>query len=161
MATLNFSTRSRLNRVLYTRESPQGTPYAVGLATDNEGREHTVLACSKRFGDLDHLRLLEGEDLDLVMTENGLQVKPLGQQPHRVQERLIAALEAGEGQRASEKPIPHVDQPLPKPKEEEGLAEHAQHKTGLPNLCELATTVANLASELGLATAMWVHLPNE
>ena len=159
--TLTFSTRSRLERVLYTRESPHGTPYAVGLATNSDGQEHTVLACSKRI-DLDHLRLLEGQDLALQMTESGPQVKPLSQQPKEVQEHLIAALEAGEGQRASEVKIPHLQKPAPDlTRREEPAATHGQHGTHLPKLSELATTVAHLAHELGLATAMWVHLPPE
>jgi hypothetical protein len=158
---LKFSTRSRLERVLYTRESPHGTPYAVGLATDTEGKEHTILACSRRFGDLDHLRLLEGLDIDLEMTSSGPQVKPLSQQPAQVQEHLIEALEAGKGQMASDVRIPHVAKPLQQPEDREESALQGQHGTHLPKLCELATTVAHLAHELGLATAMWVHLPSE
>lgn len=158
--TLTFSTRSRLERVLYTRESPHGTPYAVGLATNSDGQEHTILAFSKRIN-LDHLRLLEGQDLALQMTESGPQVKPLSQQPLEVQEHLVSALEAGEGQRASEVKIPHLQKPAPEAVDRDSCAMHGQHGTHLPKLSELATTVAHLAHELGLATAMWVHLPPE
>jgi hypothetical protein len=100
-------------------------------------------------------------DIDLEMTSSGPQVKPLSQQPAQVQEHLVAALEAGEGQAASEVRIPHVAKPLQQPEERGDTALHAQHGTQLPKLCELATTVANLAHELGLATAMWVHLPTD
>jgi hypothetical protein len=156
--TMTFSTRSRLERVLYTRESPHGTPYAVGLATNSDGQEHTVLACSKRIN-LDHLRLLEGQDLALQMTESGPQVKPLSEQPRQVQEHLFAALEAGEGQRSSELKIPHLPRPAPEAIQRGEDATHGQHGTHLPKISELAVTVAHLAQELGVATAMWVHLP--
>ena len=158
--TMKFSTRSRLERVLYTRSSPHGTPYAVGLATATDGQEHTVLACSKRFGDLDLLRLLEGQDIALQMTESGPQVKPIAEQPPSVQEHLIAALEKGGNQESSPVRIPHLNKPAPNAKEEK-VAMHGQHGTQLPQLTELATTVAQLAHELGLATAMWIHLPSD
>ena len=157
---MNFSTRSRLNRVLYTKLSPHGTPFAVGLATDSYGNDHTVLACANRFGDLDHLKLLEGQDLELTLTESGLQVKPVSQQPRQVQEHLVAALEAGANENGNQLGIPTINGRESRLELDLPMDPiHPVHATQLPKLSELATTVAHLASELGLATAMWVHLP--
>lgn len=157
--TMTFSTLSRLERVLYTRDSPLGDPYAVALATSSDGKEHTVLACSKKIN-LDYLRLLEGMDLALQMTENGPQVKPLSQQPPEVQEHLFAALEAGEGHRASKNMIPHLEKPAPVV-HNDGDADNSQRAKKMPDLNELAINIAKLSHELGLPTAMWIHIPTE
>lgn len=159
MEALNFSTRSRLDTVLYVRESPRGTPFAVGMATDNEGRRHTVLAAGEEI-DPDHFRLLEGQDLALRVTENGVRVRPISEQPPAVQNHLIAMLERGEGQLASATPIPHIKASAPVPSPQGSPeATHGEHGTPLPKLAELASVVAERAAELGLPTAMWVHLP--
>lgn len=161
MDALSFSARSRLDSVLYIRETPRGTPYAVGMATDSEGRRHTVLAAGEEI-DPDHFRLLEGQDLALRVTENGVRVRPIAEQPPAVQDHLIAMLERGEGHMGSAAPIPHIKAEAP----QEGHADppearHGEHGTPLPRLAELAMTVARQAAELGLPTAMWVHLPSE
>jgi len=160
MAHLHFSPRSRLNTVLYTRENSRGNPFAVGLATDNEGREHKVLIAGEDIN-LDFLPLLEGQDLALRLTENGLRARPLKEQPPGLQEHLVDALQSGAGQVARSVRIPHVN--LPAPEAEDPAppppAGHAQHGTALPRLTELATTVAHQAAELGLPTAMWVFFP--
>lgn len=145
MEPLTFSTQSRLDGVLYTRETTRGTPYAVGLATDNEGRRHTILAAGEDI-DPDHFRLLEGQDLALRVTENGVRVRPIAEQPPGVQNHLIAMLEREE---------PPVEDRNDPPE-----ARHGEHGTPLPRLTELAMTVAQQAAELGLPTAMWVHLPS-
>lgn len=161
MESLSFSTRSRLDTVLYTRESPSGTPFAVGLATDTEGRRHTVLAAGEEI-DPDHFRLLEGQDLSLRVTEHGVRVRPIAEQPPAVQDHLIAMLERGEGQLASAAPIPHIEtEPPPEGRDDPPVARHGEHGTPLPRLAELAVTVARQAAELGLPTAMWVHLPTQ
>ena len=155
--TLLFSGRSRLDAVLYTRQRSNGTPFAVGLATDAEGRQHTVLAPGEDL-DLDHFRLLEGQIIALRPTENGLRVRPIPEQPPEAQEHLLAMLERGEGQVASTTPIRHIRS---SPNEEENRLPTTDggHGEILFNLTELATTVAQKSAELGLPTAMWVHLP--
>ncbi|CAK6701166.1 hypothetical protein BBFGKLBO_03035 [Synechococcus sp. CBW1107] len=145
MDALSFATQSPLDSVLYSRESPRGIPYAVGLATDNEGRRHTVLAAGEDI-DPDHFRLLEGQDLSLRVTENGVRVRPIAEQPPRVQNHLNEMLAREE---------PPVERRNAPPR-----ATHGEYGTPLPKLAELATTVAQQAAELGLATAMWVHLPS-
>jgi hypothetical protein len=107
MNALSISTRSRLDRVLYIRDTPRGTPYAVGMATDSEGRRHTVLAAGEEI-DPDHFRLLEGQDLALRVSENGVRVRPIAEQPPDVQNHLIAMLQRGARHMASAAPIPHA-----------------------------------------------------
>ncbi len=160
MDALSFSTRSRIDSVLYVKESPRGVLYAVGMATDSEGRRHTVLAAGEDI-DPDHFRLLEGQDLALRVTENGVRVRPIAEQPPGVQNHLIAMLERGEGHKASAAPIPHIKaEPPVEDRNDPPSARHGEHGTPLPRLAELAMTVAQQAAELGLPTAMWVHLPS-
>ena len=159
MDALSFSARSRLDSVLYVKESPRGVPFAVGMATDSEGKCHTVLAAGEEI-DPDHFRLLEGQDLALRVTENGVRVRPIAEQPPAVQNHLIAMLERGEGQVASARPVPHIKaEPPVEGRNDPPPARHGEHGTPLPKLAELAMTVAQQAAELGLPTAMWVHLP--
>ncbi|MEO1004125.1 MAG: hypothetical protein AAFX65_13575 [Cyanobacteria bacterium J06638_7] len=144
--------------MLYITETPLGTPYAVGMATDSEGRGHTVPAAGEEI-DPDHFRLLEGQNLALRVTENGVRVRPIAQQPPAVQDHLIAMLERGEGQVASDAPIPHTRAEAPVEHHDPPQARLSKHGTLLPTMSELATTVAHQAAALGLTTAMWVHLP--
>ena len=82
-------TRVRYDVTLYTRCSMYGTPYAVSLATDDNGRRHTVLTDGRVF-DLDHVSHLEGLDVKVTPTEKGLQMKPLSHQSDHTVEELMA-----------------------------------------------------------------------
>jgi hypothetical protein len=149
-----FPTRCLLHQVLYQRTSPYGDPYAVALMIDPAGNTHTALACSKLFGDLDKLSELEGQEVNLLHTRSGLKLRPWAEQ----------SIEASDGcdETCCSSPSMEFDG-LPDPlfAEEDPPASSTASSTGsaASALTDLATTVAKLARDLKLPTAMWIHLP--
>ena len=64
---------------LYTKNPDSGNPYSVALV-ENNGNRHPVLIASEEF-DLDKVELLNGLQVSVRPTENGIRLKPLSQQP--------------------------------------------------------------------------------
>jgi hypothetical protein len=147
-------TRCLLHQVLYQRTSPYGDPYAVALMIDPAGNTHTALACSKLFGDLDKLSELEGQEVNLLHTRSGLKLKPWAEQS-------IEASDGCEETCCSSPPreLDGLSDPLFA--EEDPPASSTASSTGsaASALTDLATTVAKLARDLKLPTAMWIHFP--
>jgi hypothetical protein len=150
----HLPTRCLLHQVLYQRTSPYGDPYAVALMIDPAGNTHTALACSKLFGDLDKLSELEGREVNLLQTRTGLKLRPWAEQ----------AIEASDGceETCCSSPPRELDG-LSDPlfAEEDPPASSTASSTGsaASALTDLATTVAKLARDLKLPTAMWIHFP--
>lgn len=150
----HLPTRCLLHQVLYQRTSPYGDPYAVALMIDPAGNTHTALACSKLFGDLDKLSELEGQEVNLLHTRSGLKLRPWAEQ----------SIEASDGCDETCCSSPSMEPgELPDPlfAEEDPLASSTAASTGsaASALTDLATTVAKLARDLKLPTAMWIHFP--
>jgi len=147
-------TRCLLHQVLYQRTSPYGDPYAVALMIDSAGNTHKALACSKLFGDLDKLSELEGQEVNLLHTRSGLKLKPWAEQS-------IEASDGCEETCCSSPPreLDGLSDPLFA--EEDPPASSTASSTGsaASALTDLATTVAKLARDLKLPTAMWIHFP--
>jgi hypothetical protein len=147
-------TRCLLHQVLYQRTSPYGDPYAVALMIDPAGNTHTALACSKLFGDLDKLSELEGQEVNLLHTRSGLKLRPWAEQS-------IEASDGCEETCCSSPPreLDGLSDPLFA--EEDPPASSTASSTGsaASALTDLATTVAKLARDLKLPTAMWIHFP--
>jgi hypothetical protein len=149
-----FPTRCLLHQVLYQRTSPYGDPYAVALMIDPAGNTHTALACSKLFGDLDKLSELEGQEVNLLHTRSGLKLRPWAEQ----------SIEASDGcdETCCSSP-PRVLDGLSDPlfETDDPPANSTVPTTGSAHssLTDLATTVAKLARDLKLPTAMWIHFP--
>jgi hypothetical protein len=150
----HLPTRCLLHQVLYQRTSPYGDPYAVALMIDSAGNTHKALACSKLFGDLDKLSELEGQEVNLLHTRSGLKLRPWAEQ----------SIEASDGcdETCCSSPPRELDG-LSDPlfAEEDPPASSTASSTGsaASALTDLATTVAKLARDLKLPTAMWIHLP--
>lgn len=149
-----FPTRCLLHQVLYQRTSPYGDPYAVALMIDSAGNTHKALACSKLFGDLDKLSELEGQEVNLLHTRSGLKLRPWAEQS-------IEASDGCEETCCSSPPreLDGLSDPLFA--EEDPPASSTASSTGsaASALTDLATTVAKLARDLKLPTAMWIHFP--
>ena len=150
----HLPTRCLLHQVLYQRTSPYGDPYAVALMIDPAGNTHTALACSKLFGDLDKLSELEGQEVNLLHTRSGLKLRPWAEQS-------IEASDGCEETCCSSPPreLDGLSDPLFA--EEDPPASSTASSTGsaASALTDLATTVAKLARDLKLPTAMWIHFP--
>ena len=150
----HLPTRCLLHQVLYQRTSPYGDPYAVALMIDSAGNTHKALACSKLFGDLDKLSELEGQEVNLLHTRSGLKLKPWAEQS-------IEASDGCEETCCSSPPreLDGLSDPLFA--EEDPPASSTASSTGsaASALTDLATTVAKLARDLKLPTAMWIHFP--
>lgn len=147
-------TRCLLHQVLYQRTSPYGDPYAVTLMIDAAGNMHTALACSKRFGDLRKLSELEGREVNLLQTPNGLQLRPWAEQASEDIDDCIETCCSSPSKEGDGPPDPLLaadDRPAG------STAPNAVQAASA--LTDLATTVAKLARDLNLPTAMWIHFP--
>ena len=71
---------ARFEVKLYTKKSPQGDPYSVGLVSDSSGNRHSVLIDANEF-DLDKVEYLSGLNVRVTPTSRGIRLKPLNQQP--------------------------------------------------------------------------------
>ena len=149
-----FPTRCLLHQVLYQRTSPYGDPYAVALMIDPAGNTHTALACSKLFGDLDKLSELEGQEVNLLHTRSGLKLKPLAEQS-------IEASDGCEETCCSSPPreLDGLSDPLFAEEDPPASSTASSIGSAASAFTDLATTVAKLARDLKLPTAMWIHLP--
>ena len=147
-------TRCLLHQVLYQRTSPYGVPYAVTLMIDPAGNTHTALACSKLFGDLDKLSELEGHEVNLLQTRSGLKLRPWAEQ-------TIETSDSCDETCCSSSSMEFDGLPDPLFAEEDPPASSTASSTGsaASALTDLATTVAKLARDLKLPTAMWIHFP--
>ena len=147
-------TRCLLHQVLYRGISPYGDPYAVLHMIDAAGITRRALACSKLFGDLDKLSELEGQEVNLLHTRSGLKLRPWAEQSIEASngcDETCCSSPPRELDGLSDPLLEADDPPASSPAPSTGSAPAA--------LTELATTVANLARDLKLPTAMWIHLP--
>jgi hypothetical protein len=150
----HLPSRCLLHQVLYQRTSPYGDPYAVALMIDPAGNTHTALACSKLFGDLDKLSELEGREVNLLHTRSGLKLRPWAEQSIETSdgcEETCCSSPPRELDGLSDPLFAEEDPPASSTASSTGSAASA--------LTDLATTVAKLARDLKLPTAMWIHLP--
>ena len=149
-----FPTRCLLHQVLYQRTSPYGDPYAVALMIDPAGNTHTALACSKLFGDLDKLSELEGQEVNLLHTRSGLKLRPWAEQS-------IEASDGCEETCCSSPPreLDGLSDPLFAEEDPPASSTAASTSSAASAFTDLATTVAKLARDLKIPTAMWIHLP--
>ena len=147
-------TRCLLHQVLYRGISPYGDPYAVLQMIDAAGFTRRALACSKLFGDLSKLEELMGREVNLLQTRTGLKLRPLAEQ----------AIEADDACDATCCPSPSTEfdglpDPLIAANDPPASSNTSSTGSSASALTELATTVANLARDLKLPTAMWIHFP--
>lgn len=155
--TEQLPTRCLLHQILYRNVSPYGVPYAVTVVIDPAGKTHTALACSKRFGDLDQLSGLEGHEVNLLVTSNGLQLMPLAEQPVSGQPQTADG--PADHHREGHSLGMDFHSPFFPPDGISAEPSAAQESSTTCKLKDLAMTVAKLARDLKLPTAMWIHFP--
>jgi len=145
--------RCLLHQVLYHGISPYGDPYAVLQMIDAAGINRRALACSKIFGDLDRLTELEGHEVNLLQTRNGLKLRPWAEQSIEASDSCDETCCASPSMELGELPDPLFA-------EEDPPASNraASTSSAASAFTDLATTVAKLSKDLKLATAMWIHL---
>ena len=136
--------------------------YKLVAGRTPSGLESTCLCCASTWGQhFDHLRFLVGKTVRVHCTEGGLKLRPLSEQPEEVQEDWIRSLQTWvdyPDTRADQLELDELTTDQRKRVDNAGIA---GVNASIERLTALATTVAHLAHELGLATAMWVHLPSE
>ena len=152
--TLPLFEKARFEVKLYTRTSPHGDPYSVGLVTDNNGNRHSILIDGKEF-DLDKVEYLVGLDVRVQPTERGVRLRPLEQQPEALVNALIERLEKGLDPNRSRAPE-FVDEPKPQLNKE---SKDDQRLSIVPALRELICWVGKECEERQLAGAGWVFFP--
>jgi hypothetical protein len=86
--TTEQPTRALLHKVVTTAEGPCGTSYTVAYFEDSEGDKLLAFATSDRFGDLDLLPLMKGQELALAPGSSCLEVQPLQLQSEEVQQHV-------------------------------------------------------------------------
>lgn len=123
------------------------------------GVKTTCLCCASIWGQhFDHLHHFIGQTVRVYCTENGLKLRPLVEQPKEVQDHFIECLEAWDPDRETFQQR-EIEDPEEPQQEQPELDQQGKSSIQRQSLTELATTVARLAHEFGLPTAMWVHLP--
>ena len=142
----------RYERTIYTRCSQYGTPFGVGICTGPNGEEHTFLADSREI-DLDLLQHLEGQDVRFSVTEKGLRLKPLAQQPDELVSTLMENLERG--------PDPDRAQPPELVEDPDPPAHPAEGELNpmVPVIGKLIAYTAKVALERSLPMAGWAFVP--
>ena len=153
--TLPLFETARFEVKLYTRTSPHGDPYSVGLVSDKNGNKHSVLIDAKEF-DLDKVEYLCGLEVLVTPTEKGIRLKPLDQQPEALVKTLIERLEKGLDPTRTRAPE-FVDEPKPQ-KNSDLIGD--QSLSIIPTLHELISWVAKECQERRLASAQWVFFPS-
>ena len=152
--TLPLFEKARFEVNLYTKISPHGTPYAVGLVSDNNGNRHSILIDAKEF-DLDKVEYLCGLDVLVKPTERGIRLRPLDEQPEALVNALIERLEKGLEPNRTRAPE-LVEESTP---QKTSQAKENQKLSIVPALHELITWVAKESEERHLASAQWVFFP--
>jgi hypothetical protein len=146
-----------LHQIKWHGTSPYGIPFAVVSIIDSANNLHQALACSRRFGNLSRLPEFEGLCVNLLATPNGLQLKPIADQiPPELQLKQDGYLEA----------MPEYDEAPVGALSQFGVlwslfeeVDPSAETIPLNKLREAVATVANLARDLKLPTAMWIHFP--
>ena len=142
----------RFDRLLYVRCPIRGTPYGVAVVTLPSGGESTVLACGK-IHNLDHLTHLEGCDVRVWPSENGLKLRPLSDQPEQTVSRFIESLELGPDPEQARAPeVVEDPEPPAHPAAEDS-------NPLVPVLGELISYVGRVAVTEGVPAAGWAFIP--
>ena len=118
-----------LHQVIHRGITAQGESFAVALILDPIGQTHTAHAYATRFGDLALLDSLEGQEVCLQRTPTGLQLMPQA-----------------------------VAQPVCGSSGEPAMAQECPQSSPLDPQ-EVASTIATVARDFKLPTAVWIHLP--
>ncbi len=152
MTPLAVETHVRLKKVLQIRCPETGDAYAVCLVERPNGAETTMLACSTKLN-LDHVRHLEGLEVNVLPTSNGLKLRPLDEQPEDTIDRMVARLEAGD-----------TTIQVASPELMEDSASQCQslgngRELPINALSELIATTAEIAVKRGIPMAVWACLP--
>jgi hypothetical protein len=94
-------TRALLHHVVTSAVAPDGVRYAVAYVEDPDGVRHLVFATSSRFGELELLPLLIGQEIALAPGTGCAEVLPPHLQSEEVQQcitehrRLLRRLGSG------------------------------------------------------------------
>lgn len=86
--TTDQPTRALLHKVVTTAKGPSGTSYTVAYFEDSDGDKLLAFATSDRFGDLDLLPLMTGQEVALAPGSACLEVLPLQVQSEEVQHQV-------------------------------------------------------------------------
>ncbi len=86
--TTDQPTRALLHKLVTTAAGPSGTSYTVAYFEDADGDKFLAFATSERFGDLDLLPLMKGQELALAPGSPCLEVQPLQLQSEEVQQHV-------------------------------------------------------------------------
>jgi len=158
--TKSLPTTGVLHHIKWQGTSPYGIPFAVVTIIDAANDIHPALACSRRFGDLSRLSEFEGFRVNLVATRNGLQLKPIADQiPPEQQLGEDGILDVIGAMQEYDVAWVDEDSQIHMVGTSANAANPATESLPFSKLQEVATTVAKLARDLKLPTAMWIHFP--
>ena len=131
--------------------SPKGDAYRNGSALTNQ-KEHIVfLACSQTGGwnNLDQIDHLVNQKVTFNITENGLKLKPLRQQPFSTQQHIADCIRSSEAK---------VNQQ--KKNSDDSKSEEKNKITASIEIIEkIAGSLTQKAAETGLPLALGVFIP--
>ena len=131
--------------------SPKGDAYRNGSAITNQNQNRIFLACSKTGGweNLDQIDHLVNQKVTFNITENGLKLKPLRQQPFSTQQHIADCIRSSEAK---------VNQQ--KKNSDDSKSEEKNKITASIEIIEkIAGSLTQKAAETGLPLALGVFIP--
>ena len=143
-------------RELYTKDTvPPLNPYSVGLVSDKNGIEHTVLIASEEF-DLNKVPFLNGLEVRVQPTELGIRLKPLSMQSETFLKVLTERLVKSPADDTDADQCTVGDN-LNNNSDIESRGD--ERLSAMPALRSLISRVASECQKHQLAAAAWLFLP--
>lgn len=137
--------------------SATGDPYADVTLIHPQTGPCQGQAFASCFGDLSQLTAFKGGEVNLQVTPTGLQLRPIAEQ---VISDLDGSIDMGRDHGQPEDRSDSSADSIFFPPETPFLESCSPSGTGkAPTVHEVAATVARLARDFELPTAMWIHLP--
>ena len=150
---LPLVTTLKVLALCYIREPAGETPYAVLRGEGPDGETYVCLVCAKIW-DLDKVRFLVGQTVNVRPDHNGLKLKSLDMQPEETIQAVIQSLEDG-GKFSQEM----VEENPPKP-------QSSEYQIGDPDerafsfFSRMLATVAEKSNETGIPAGAWIFMPH-
>ena len=130
--------------------SPKGDSYKIGLFETDQKQTGSFLVCQKVWN-LDLVEHLAQQKVRFLITENGLQLKRIQEQPFLTQQHITEAV--GEDELKVKKKENTTEEIKPEEEEEKRI------NTSVEVIEKIAGALTQKAADSGLAVALGIYIP--